>query len=48
MSTVPGTFLPWFRPAALGDAYYILCRHYHDEPLVRERMDAGDYVRSLS
>lgn len=24
----------------MKDAYYILCRHFHNEPLVRERLNA--------
>lgn len=30
---------PVILAAGIKDAYYILCRHYHDEPLVRSRLD---------
>lgn len=30
---------PVILAAAIKDVYYILCRHYHDEPLVRSRLD---------
>ena len=31
--------VPVILAAAIKDAYYIICRHYHDEPLVRSRLD---------
>lgn len=30
---------PVILAASIKDAYYILCRHYHDEGLVRSRLD---------
>ena len=35
-----GDVTPLVPAGCLKDAYYILCRHYHNEPLVRERMNA--------
>jgi predicted nucleic acid-binding protein len=35
-----GDVTPVVPAGCLKDAYYIMCRHYHNEPLVRERMDA--------
>lgn len=32
--------VPVVPAGCLKDTYYILCRHYHNEPLVRERLDA--------
>ena len=31
--------LPIVPAGCIKDAYYILCRHYHNEEIVRERMD---------
>jgi predicted nucleic acid-binding protein len=35
-----GDITPVVPAGCLKDTYYILCRHYHNEALVRERMDA--------
>lgn len=35
-----GDINPVVPAGCLKDTYYILCRHYHNEPLVRERIDA--------
>ncbi|HIY51329.1 MAG TPA: PIN domain-containing protein [Candidatus Olsenella avicola] len=34
-----GDKTPVILAAGIKDAYCILCRHYHDEPLVRSRLD---------
>lgn len=35
---------PAILASSIKDAYYILCRHYQNEPVVRERLDAFRHV----
>ena len=40
-------FEPCMLASSIKDAYFILCRHYRNEPLVRERLEAFSSIIDL-